>query len=80
MNHVALVRKARGAEMPAELLDDPLMYQGASDGFLGPTDPIAVADEGFGIDLEAEVAVITDDVPMGSLPRRRSATSSWSCC
>jgi fumarylacetoacetate (FAA) hydrolase len=64
LNHVALVRRARGAELPAELLDDPLMYQGASDGFLGPTEPIAVADEAFGIDLEAEVAVITDDVPM----------------
>ncbi len=68
LNHVALVRRARGAELPTELLDDPLMYQGASDGFLGPTDPIAVADEAFGIDLEAEVAVITDDVPMGVSP------------
>ncbi len=68
LNHVALVRRARGAELPTELLDDPLMYQGASDGFLGPTDPIAVADEAFGIDLEAEVGVITDDVPMGISP------------
>jgi fumarylacetoacetate (FAA) hydrolase len=68
LNHVALVRRARGAELPAELLDDPLMYQGASDGFLGATDPIAVADEAFGIDLEAEVGVITDDVPMGISP------------
>jgi fumarylacetoacetate (FAA) hydrolase len=68
LNHVALVRRARGAELPQELLDDPLMYQGASDGFLGPTDPIEVADEAFGIDLEAEVAVITDDVPMGISP------------
>jgi fumarylacetoacetate (FAA) hydrolase len=68
LNHVALVRRARGAELPAELLDDPLMYQGASDGFLGPTDPIEVADEAFGIDLEAEVAVITDDVPIGISP------------
>jgi fumarylacetoacetate (FAA) hydrolase len=65
LNHVALVRKARGAELPDSFLDDPLMYQGASDGFLGPTDPIEVTDEAFGIDLEAEVAVITDDVPMG---------------
>jgi fumarylacetoacetate (FAA) hydrolase len=63
--HVELVRKARGAEMPPSFLYDPLMYQAASDGFLGPTDPIEVADEAFGIDLEAEVAVITDDVPMG---------------
>jgi fumarylacetoacetate (FAA) hydrolase len=68
LNHVALVRRARGAELPPELLDDPLMYQGASDGFLGPADPIEVADEAFGIDLEAEVAVITDDVPMGISP------------
>ncbi len=68
LNHVALVRRARGADLPAELLDDPLMYQGASDGFLGANDPIAVADEAFGIDLEAEVAVITDDVPMGIAP------------
>ena len=68
LNHVALVRRARGAELPTELLDDPLMYQAASDGFLGPTQPIEVADEAFGIDLEAEVAVITDDVPMGIAP------------
>jgi fumarylacetoacetate (FAA) hydrolase len=65
LNHVELVRRARGAELPKSFLSDPLMYQGASDGFLGPTEPIAVADEAFGIDLEAEVAVITDDVPMG---------------
>ncbi len=65
LNHVELVRRARGAEMPPSFLHDPLMYQAASDGFLGPTDPILVADEAFGIDLEAEVAVITDDVPMG---------------
>jgi fumarylacetoacetate (FAA) hydrolase len=68
LNHVALVRRARGADLPEELLDDPLMYQGASDGFLGPTQPIALADEAWGIDLEAEVAVITDDVPMGIAP------------
>jgi len=68
LNHVALVRRARGAELPTELLDDPLMYQGASDGFLGPLQPIEVADEAYGIDLEAEVAVITDDVPMGVAP------------
>jgi fumarylacetoacetate (FAA) hydrolase len=68
LNHVALVRRARGAELPKEFLDDPLMYQGASDGFLGPGDPIEVIDEAFGVDLEAEVAVITDDVPMGVSP------------
>lgn len=65
LNHVELVRRARGAELPESLRTDPLMYQGASDGFLGPHDPIEVADEAYGIDLEAEVAVITDDVPMG---------------
>jgi fumarylacetoacetate (FAA) hydrolase len=65
VNHVALVRKARGAEMPASFWTDPLMYQGGSDGFLGPRDPIRLADETWGIDLEAEVAVVTDDVPMG---------------
>ena len=65
LNHVELVRKARGAEMPPEFLKDPLMYQGCSDSFLAPTDPIAMADEAWGIDFEAELAVITDDVPMG---------------
>lgn len=66
VNHVELVRKARGAEMPANFWTAPLMYQGGSDGFLGPTDPIPVMSESFGIDFEAEVAVITDDVPMGT--------------
>ena len=66
VNHVELVRKARGAEMPASFWTDPLMYQGGSDAFLGPTDPIEVADEAYGIDFEAEVAVILDDVPMGT--------------
>lgn len=65
VNHVELVRKARGAEMPVSFWTDPLMYQGGSDTFLGPCDPIMVADEAYGIDFEAEVAVITDDVPMG---------------
>ncbi len=65
LNHVELVRKARGAEMPPSFLHDPLLYQGGSDGFLGPTEDIAVPDEAFGIDFEAEVAVVTDDVPMG---------------
>ena len=64
VNHVELVRKSRGAEMPANFWTDPLMYQGGSDGFLGPQDPIIVTDESFGIDFEAEVAIITDDVPM----------------
>ncbi len=65
LNHVELVRKARGAEMPPSFLQDPLMYQGGSDAFIGPRDPILVASEDYGIDMEAEVAVITDDVPMG---------------
>jgi fumarylacetoacetate (FAA) hydrolase len=65
VNHVELVRKARGAEMPPSFWTDPLMYQGGSDAFLGPRDPIALADEAWGIDFEAEVAVIVDDVPMG---------------
>lgn len=65
VNHVELVRKARGAELPATFWTDPLMYQGGSDSFLGPNDPIFVADESFGIDFEAEIAVITDKVPMG---------------
>ncbi len=63
--HVELVRQARNADMPPSLWTDPLMYQGGSDGFLGPTDPIPLASEDWGIDFEAEVAVITDDVPMG---------------
>jgi fumarylacetoacetate (FAA) hydrolase len=65
VNHVELVRKARGAEMPENFWTDPLMYQGGSDAFLGPTDPISGMDESWGIDFEAEVAIITDDVPMG---------------
>lgn len=65
VNHVELVRKARGAEMPDSFWTDPLMYQGGSDSFLGPRDDIPMADEAWGIDFEAEVAVITDDVPMG---------------
>lgn len=68
VNHVELVRKARGAEMPASFWTDPLMYQGGSDGFLGPRDPIPLADEAWGCDLEAEVAVITGDVPQGVTP------------
>lgn len=70
VNHVELVRKARGAEMPESFWTDPLMYQGGSDSFLGPRDPIAMADEAFGIDLEGEIAVIVDDVPMGATPEQ----------
>ena len=65
VNHVELVRKARGAEMPSEFWTDPLMYQGGSDSFVGPCDPILAESEDFGIDFEGEVAVITGDVPMG---------------
>jgi len=66
VNHVALVRKARAADMPESFWTDPLMYQGGSDGFLAPRDPIPLADEAWGCDLEAEVAVITGDVPLGA--------------
>ncbi|WP_332822094.1 fumarylacetoacetate hydrolase family protein [Pseudomonas sp.] len=65
VNHVELVRKARGAEMPESFWHDPLMYQGGADCFIAPQAPIQMADEAWGIDLEAEIAVITDDVPMG---------------
>ncbi|MGH8444857.1 MAG: fumarylacetoacetate hydrolase family protein [Solimonas sp.] len=65
VNHVELVRKARGAEMPASFWTDPLMYQGGSDSFLDPTAPIVAGSEDWGIDFEAEIAVVTDDVAMG---------------
>jgi fumarylacetoacetate (FAA) hydrolase len=65
VNHVALVRRARGAELPASFWSDPLMYRGGSDGFLGCRDPI-VGDDAWGIDLESEVGVIVGDVPMGA--------------
>ncbi len=65
VNHVALVRQARGAEMPESFWHDPLMYQGGSDSFLGPRDDIPLADESWGCDLEAEVVVVTGDVPQG---------------
>lgn len=68
VTHVELVRRARGAELPESFWHDPLMYQGGSDSFIGPRDPILVADESWGIDFEAEVAVVTDDVPMGVSP------------
>lgn len=65
VNHVELVRKARGAELPVNFWTDPLMYQGCSDSFIGPCDPVLVTDEAYGIDFESEIAIITDDVPMG---------------
>ena len=64
VNHVELVRKARGADMPASFWTDPLMYQGGADVFVGPHDPIVLSDEDWGIDFEAEIAVVVDDVPM----------------
>src|SRR5690349_9007817 len=66
VNHVQLVRKARGAEMPESFWTDPLMYQGGSDSFLGPRDPIPLADESWGCDFEGEIAVITGDVRIGA--------------
>ncbi|MGE0828512.1 MAG: fumarylacetoacetate hydrolase family protein [Hyphomonadaceae bacterium] len=68
VNHVELVRKARGAEMPESFWTDPLMYQGGSDGFLAPREDIPLGNEAWGCDCEAELAVITDDVPMGVSP------------
>ena len=70
INHVELVRKARNSEVPATFYTDPLMYQGGSDDFIGPCDDVVVASEAFGIDFEAEVAVITADVPMGASPNQ----------
>ncbi len=68
LNHVELVRKARGAEVPASFYEDPLMYQGGSDDFLGPRDDAPFASIDWGIDFESEVAVITGDVPQGATP------------
>jgi fumarylacetoacetate (FAA) hydrolase len=68
VNHVALVRQARGAELPESFWHDPLVYQGGSDRFLGPRDAIPLADETWGCDLEAEIVVVTDDVPQGTTP------------
>ena len=68
INHVELVRKARNSEVPDTFYTDPLMYQGGSDDFIGPRDDVVVASEAFGIDFEAEIAVITADVRMGTAP------------
>jgi fumarylacetoacetate (FAA) hydrolase len=68
VNHVALVRQARGAEMPQSFWHDPLMYQGGSDSFLAPRDAIQLRDNAWGCDMEAEVVVVTGDVPMGVSP------------
>jgi fumarylacetoacetate (FAA) hydrolase len=68
INHVELVRKARGAQVPESFYSDPLMYQGGSDCFLAPRQAIPLADEAWGCDCEGEIAVITDDVPLGLSP------------
>lgn len=73
VNHVALVRKARGAELPESFWTDPLMYQGGSDSFLSPREPILAVSEEHGIDFEAEIAVITGDVPMGATREEAAA-------
>ena len=70
INHVELVRAARNAEVPPSFYTDPLMYQGGSDDFLGPCDTVVCRSEEFGIDFEAELAVVTADVPMGATPER----------
>jgi len=69
INHVELVRKARDVEVPESFYQDPLMYQGGSDSFLGPYEPIPLKDEKWGCDFEGEIAVIVDDVPMGTTPK-----------
>jgi fumarylacetoacetate (FAA) hydrolase len=71
--HVARVRRARGAEVPESFYTDPLMYQATSAGFNGPRDPVRVVDEAYGIDLEAEIVVVTDDVPMAVTPEQASS-------
>ncbi len=73
VTHVELVRKARGAELPASFWEDPLVYMGASDAFIGARDPIAVEDEAWGIDFEAEVVVVTDDVAAGTSAARAAS-------
>ncbi|AUT40405.1 MULTISPECIES: fumarylacetoacetate hydrolase family protein [Aeromonas] len=73
VNHVELVRKARGADMPESFWHDPLMYQGGSDSFLPPRGPIVMGSEEWGIDFESEIAVITDDVPMGTRSQRAAS-------
>ncbi len=70
INHVELVRAARSSEVPQSFYADPLMYQGGSDDFIGPTDDVMVPSEDFGIDFEAEIAVVTGDVPMSATPEQ----------
>lgn len=81
VNHVELVRKARNAEMPANFWTDPLMYQGGSDAFLGPRDDIEVASLDYGVDFEAEIAVITHRVPMAATPEQaKNAIALFMLC
>jgi fumarylacetoacetate (FAA) hydrolase len=79
LNHVELVRKARGAQMPASFYTDPLIYQGGSDAFLAPRDPIPLGDIAWGCDFEGEIAAITDDVPMGVSPSEASGLIKLIC-
>jgi len=74
VNHVELVRKARGAELPPRFWTDPLMYQGGSDCFIGPQDPIDLIDPAWGCDFEAEVAVIIGDVEMATSPHQAASS------
>ena len=71
--HVARVRRARGAEVPESFYVDPLMYQAVSAGFYGPRDPVKVVSEDYGIDLEAEIVIVTDDVPMAVTPEQAAS-------
>ncbi len=71
--HVERVRRARGAEVPDSFYEDPLMYQATAAGFMGPRDPVQAVSEAHGIDFEAEVIVVTDDVPMGVSPEEAAA-------
>jgi fumarylacetoacetate (FAA) hydrolase len=73
VNHVALVRKSRGADVPASFWTDPLMYRGGSDGFLGPCDDIPIGDLAWGVDLEAEVAVVLGDVPQAAATKETAS-------
>ena len=77
INHVELVRAASATQVPDSYYTEPLMYQGGSDDFIGPTDPIVCRSEDWGIDFEAEMAVITGDVPMQPHPSRRWTVSDW---
>lgn len=72
LSHMRLVRKARGVDMPANSESDPLLYQGGGDRFLGPVDPIPCVDTEWGLDFEGEIAVVTDDVPMGCTAKQAS--------